>query len=125
MNKHQSSEEAKLTNGIVRRHDSLSTFFTSNTNTDVSFLDHGNVISSITDGKSHDLKTVLDHRHDCSFLRRADTTAEHGLALLAEKQELLLHPLVEHESKRLTINDQGVSCCRGFVIFFGSLEFSV
>jgi hypothetical protein len=75
MHQDQSRQEPELPDGIVRAHDSLSAFFTSNTNTDVSFLDHGNIVGTIANGQSHNFQSTLDHLHNSRFLRRTDTTA--------------------------------------------------
>lgn len=85
MHQYQSCQEAELSNGIIGTHDGLATFFTSDTHTDVGLLDHSNIIGTITDGKGHDFKTVLDHADDSCLLRGRYTTTQHGATLLAQK----------------------------------------
>ena len=51
--------------------------FTSNTNSDVSLLNHGNIVGTVTDRQSHDIKTVLDHVDNSSLLTGTNTTAKH------------------------------------------------
>ena len=46
VNQHKSLQEPKLTNGVVRGHSCLSTFFTGNTNANIGFLDHGHIVGT-------------------------------------------------------------------------------
>ena len=77
MDQHQPRQEPELPYGIVGAHDSLPTFLTSNTDTDMRFLDHGNIVGAITNTKSHDIQPMLDHGDDGGLLCGADTTAEY------------------------------------------------
>lgn len=83
VDKHEPGQETELPDGIVRTHGGLSTFFTSNTHSHMRLLDHGHVVGAITDTKGHDIQPLLHHPHDGRLLRRANTTAQHGSALLA------------------------------------------
>jgi hypothetical protein len=76
VNKHKSLKKTELTDCIVGRHDGLPAFFTSNTNTNVGFLDHGNIVGTITNGQRHDIKADLDKLDDGRLLRRAYSTAK-------------------------------------------------
>jgi hypothetical protein len=75
VNKHETREEAKLANSIIRGHDGCSTFDTSNTNTHVCFLNHGNIVGTIANSKGQAVQTGLDHVNYSSLLARTDTTA--------------------------------------------------
>lgn len=75
MHQHEPCQEAELTNRIIRAHDGLTTLFTSNTNTNVCFLNHSNIVGTVTDTKRHDVQPMLDHLHHRSLLRWANTTA--------------------------------------------------
>jgi hypothetical protein len=44
VNEHKPAKVAKLSNGIIRTHDSLSSFHTGDTDTDISLLNHGYII---------------------------------------------------------------------------------
>lgn len=85
MHKHQPRQEAELANSIIRAHDRLSAFLTSNTNTHMCLLDHSNVVGTVTDTKRHDVQPMLDHLHHRRLLRRADTTAQHRSTFFAEE----------------------------------------
>ena len=85
MYQYQSCQESELSNGIVCTHDGLSTFFTSDTDTDVSLLNHSNVVGTVTNRQCHDLEAILDHANHGGFLGRRHTTAEHGSTLLAQQ----------------------------------------
>ncbi|KAH3688110.1 hypothetical protein WICPIJ_000881 [Wickerhamomyces pijperi] len=62
MNQNQSFQVLELTNGVIRRHGSLSTLFTDDTNTDVGCLDHSDIVSTVADGQSHHLRRNLIFR---------------------------------------------------------------
>ena len=62
MDQHQPCEEAELTDRVVRAHDCLSTFFSSDTDTYMRFLNHSNIISTVSDTRqSHNIEPILDH----------------------------------------------------------------
>lgn len=46
---HKSRQETELSNGIICTHDSLTSLFTSNTDTNMRLLNHGNIVGTITD----------------------------------------------------------------------------
>ncbi|KAH0294402.1 phospholipid-translocating P-type ATPase, partial [Aureobasidium sp. EXF-3399] len=107
------------------RHDCLSAFLTSDTNSNMSFLNHGDVVSTIANSQSHDVEPILNHANNGSFLTGTDTTTKNRLALLAQEQKLLPQLVVKHQLQRLSIDDYGVSRCWWFVVLLCSLEFFV
>lgn len=52
MDKKKLLQEAELADGVVGSTNGLETFFAANADPDVSGLDHGYVVGSVTDGKS-------------------------------------------------------------------------
>src|SRR5579862_360433 len=48
MHQDQSTQKSELANGIIGTHDSLSSLLTGNTNTNVRFLNHGDIICTIS-----------------------------------------------------------------------------
>lgn len=64
VNEEQATEEAELSNRIVRRVDSLETFFTSYTDTDIGSLNHRDIIGAITNCQAHGAETFLDKFDD-------------------------------------------------------------
>jgi hypothetical protein len=60
MHKDQALEEPELAYSIVGGHSRLSTFFTNDTNPDVGFLNHGDIIGPISNRESHDIQAILD-----------------------------------------------------------------
>ena len=66
----------ELTCGIICGADSLSAFFTANTNSNVSFHNHGNIICTVTDGKSDPFSITFGKCNDISFLFGRNTAAD-------------------------------------------------
>lgn len=60
MNQQQLAEEAELTNGDVGAARGLQTFDTSDTHTDVSGLNHRDVVGPVADGEQDGLEVPLD-----------------------------------------------------------------
>jgi hypothetical protein len=90
MHQKEALEIPELANRIIGRHNGLSTFFASNTDTDVSLLDHSHIVRAIANGKSHDVQSVFDHVHDSGLLCGTDAAAKNGFALLTQQKEFLL-----------------------------------
>jgi hypothetical protein len=68
MNEHQPTQKPELSNCIIRTHHSLPSFLARNPHTDMSLLNHRNVIRTIPDRERHHVQPILDHSHDESFL---------------------------------------------------------
>ena len=90
MDKYEASEEAELADGVVRGHNRSTAFHTSNPDTNMRFLNHGDIVGTITDREGQAVEAGLDHVHNSSLLRWTDSATEHRPALFAEKKELLL-----------------------------------
>lgn len=73
---HQHTEAAKGKVGRTRR---LSTFLTKDTQANMGFLDHRDVVGAIADGRCHGMiRRGLDHLDYLRLLNRAHTTAQNG-----------------------------------------------
>ncbi|KAH3668934.1 hypothetical protein OGAPHI_002689 [Ogataea philodendri] len=105
VNQNQSCQISELTKSIIGRHDGLSTFFTSNTNTHVGSLDHGNIVRTVSNSQCHDIKSILDEFDNGSLLSRRNTATQNGLALLTQQQELVFDFITESNFQSFTIND--------------------
>ena len=105
MDQHQPCQESKLTKGIVCRHSSLATFLTNNTDTNVSSLNHRNIVSTITNGKSHDIQRITDQFDHFGLLGWRNTATENSFTLLTQQQKHTLEVLVlKDRSECTTIN---------------------
>lgn len=125
MHENQPTQKSELTNGVVRRHDRLTSLFSCNTHANVGLLDHGNIIGTVANSKGKTIQSSLHHVHDLGLLTRTNPAAKNSFALLAEQQELLLQAVVQNQFKRLSINDNSVSRSRGFVVCLRRLEFLI
>lgn len=65
---------AHLGDGVVRRVRRLQALVARDSNTNVSCLDHPDVIGSITDGQRDDLYLLLHHLHYLGLLQRGNST---------------------------------------------------
>lgn len=74
MDKEQFSKIAELTNCHISRPGCLKTFNTTNTDTYVGRLDHGNIVGTITNSQKQRFEVTLDKLNDESLLKGRDTT---------------------------------------------------
>lgn len=88
----------------------MKTFFTRNTDTDISSLNHTDIVGTVSNCKRHDTQTILDQPHDEGLLERRHTAADDTLALHSETQEQLLVRLVTQRlDQRRAVDDKNVS----------------
>ena len=92
VDKQKRFQEFELADGEVTRAGGLHTFTPSNTDTDMSFHDHGHIVSSITNGKSCLVgEPHADHFHDVSLLLWRDTAPEHHITQVGNVKQLSFH----------------------------------
>lgn len=72
--------KSHLTDGVVRRVDSLQTLFARNTNADVGRLDHADIVGTITNGECHRADAFLDEANDEGFLQWRHSTTNDSFA---------------------------------------------
>ena len=87
MNKQQPLQKSKLRNSIIGRIDSLKTFFSRNTNPNISRLDHTNIIGSISNREGHRTQTFLHQPDNQSFLEWGHSTTNHTFALHSKSKQ--------------------------------------
>lgn len=75
-----------LSDGIVRRVDSLQALLSGDADSNVRSLDHANVVRAVTNGKRHGTNAILDQLDHKRLLEWGDTAADHALALHRESQ---------------------------------------
>ena len=80
---------AKLGDGEICGKRCLHAFFADDSKTNVCFLDHCDVVSTVTDAGDHFSSEVLDVDGDNSFLSWAATADTDCLSCLGHREELL------------------------------------
>lgn len=60
------------------------------------FLDHINIVSTVSDGQSNFIVGVLDELDNLGFLLRCDSAAHYGFAVLGHLNELPSDLLIFH-----------------------------
>lgn len=119
MDKEQFPQEAELSNGHVGGTSSLQTFDTTDTNSDMSCLDHGYIVGTVANGKKQRFQMTLDKLDHEGFLKRRNTArklmskkrieqkkrekknspANNCFAQNGQVQEKLLHILFQSKSQ--------------------------
>lgn len=85
----KSPQESKLAKCKVTRLNSTHTLITIEANTNMSFFDHGNIVGTISNGKSNNFWIIILNKADyISFLTRRDPTANNCFTRLAYFQEV-------------------------------------
>ena len=96
---------------------SLHTFFADNTETYVSFLDHGNVVSSITNACNNFTSALFDLDRNDSFLSWTASTNTNSLGGLRDIKEFLTKLLIRNDNTQGgSINHQHMSRGQVFVV---------
>jgi len=83
-----------LGDSIIGRVNSLQTFLTANADSNISSLDHADIIGTITDRECHCTEAVFDEFDNKSFLKRGDATANDAFASSPEVQQQSLALIV-------------------------------
>ena len=95
MDEDQPPQLLKLGDGKVRGLNCSHAFVAKQTDSNVGFIDHGDVVVPVTDSHSNQtLVVLLDHADHVSLLFGRDATADNGLARLADPDEVLAEPVV-------------------------------
>lgn len=92
VNEEQPRKEPELSDGVVGRVDSLQTLFSRNSNSDISSLDHRDIVGSVSDSEGHDSEVVFDEVNDLGFLKGRDSAADDGVATGGQLEEEILGP---------------------------------
>ena len=83
MNKHKRLQKHKLSNCIVSTSSSLLSFFSKNTNANMSRLNHRDIISSISNAESHFIREPKpDHIDNIGFLLRWYPTCKYDVDMI-------------------------------------------
>ena len=85
----------------------LHALLTHDTKADVGFLDHSNIIATITDACDNFTSALLDVNSNDSFLGRTTSADTNSLGLLRHIEEFLAQLLIRDDNtQRATINHQ-------------------
>lgn len=60
----------ELSKGVIGRHGSLRSFVSKETDSNVGFLDHSDVVGAVSDAEGHGVSSFLDQANGSSFLGR-------------------------------------------------------
>ena len=101
----QLRKEAELAKRVVRAHCCLRALVTEQTNANVGFLNHGDIVCAIANRERHGLAAVFDELNREGLLSRAHTTADDGVALSAEIEEERLERRVECKAQSIAVDD--------------------
>ena len=83
----------------------------------VGLTDHGNIVSSITDGHSHQRRVVIFDEPDYfCLLRRTHATADYGLTGFRDLEERVLHPKIRYNFRE----HASLHYHRGFLAYLDS-----
>lgn len=82
VNEQEFPQSLEFRNSKVTSLDSSHTFITVDTNTDVSFLDHVNIVSTISNGKSDFVHAILNQSDNLGLLFRSNSTTNNSFASL-------------------------------------------
>jgi hypothetical protein len=108
-----------LTNSVVCTSSGLLTFLSENTNTNVSLHDHGNIVSTITNGKSSFWwMSFFNQINDISFLLWWNSASEYYIDLVTNiHKDFSALPELSDNNQRGTSNDQSLFLRFTFTIF--------
>lgn len=74
MHQEQFPKIAELCNRNISRPSCLKTFHTADTDSNMSRLDHGNIVGTVTNGQKQGFEVAFDKLHDQRFLKGRHTT---------------------------------------------------
>lgn len=78
MHEQQFLEESELTNGDIGRPGSLKTFNSRDSDSNVSSLNHADVVGTVSDGEKKSFEVLLDEFDNESLLKRGDSACGRG-----------------------------------------------
>src|ERR1700722_10485636 len=97
MHQEESPQESELGNGKISRPRSLHALIPTDANTNVSGLNHGDVICTVSNGQACSLEIVLDHQRDLCLLQWTHTTTYETGASGGNLKEGVLKGFIHHD----------------------------
>ena len=95
MEEHQRLQESELPNSEVRGPGGLHAFFSCDSNTNMSLINHGDIVSTISYTQSSLVRVgSLDHLNDICLLFWTDTTGENHVHFVCEHDQFRLNLLI-------------------------------
>ncbi len=105
VNEKKPTEEAELGDRVIRSAGCLETLHTGDTDANVSLLNHGNIIGSVSNGQRHRLRLNCYSLNNFRLLTGRHSTANDGPALQAQLEEILLQVTAHGIFQGLAVND--------------------
>lgn len=111
MNQKQLGQEPELRHRVVADSGRLQSLLASDSNTDMGFLNHGNVVGTVSNGKSDGLDAFANHVDKAGLLTGRCAATNHRVNHDDEIEEQRVQSLIALDhSKSLPINDDNRVC---------------
>jgi hypothetical protein len=105
VNKEQAFEELEFSKAKIGALGGVSALLSINSQTNVSLLDHADVVGTVTYCcRDRLVLTFLDQAYDLSLLSGRHTTAEHRIALHRYNAKEVFHVVLEDVAERLAVH---------------------